>query len=225
MRSMGLLLVLVTLLILGPFVVYPRNMGEHTPIWELEERLFGDEYAGLRSEYFISLRMKKQWSDKSDVFYIGNKKDIFRVEEVYLEVWEDVARGCKVKTSGMIEWELKGQRRKVCADALTDTPLNVSIEYVEYELDETEDSKRKFEAATGMDADELLGTVSLIRNAYRETLKELSEEHYREVCAGIKRAATAVVIMWGAYVSIWCSVRIVKKQYWKSVDESMKDFL
>lgn len=224
MRKMGVLLVLVTTLILGPFVVYPRNLGEHTPIWELEERLFGEGYEGVRSEYFISLKMVKQW-DRSGTFYIGNDKDVFRLVEVYLEVKKEVAHGCKIKTSGMIEWELKGQRRKVRADALTDTPLYVSIEHEEYVLDGTEGSKRKFEAATGMDADELLGTVSLIRNAYRKTLRELSEVHYRQVCAGIKKAATTVVIMWGTYVSLWCGIRVVKKQYRKGVDESMKDFL
>lgn len=224
MRKMGVLLVLVTTLILGPFVLYPRNLGEHTPIWELEERLFGEGYGGVRSEYFISLKMVKQW-DRSGTFYIGNKKDIFRLVEVYLEVRKEVAHGCKIKTSGMIEWELKGQRRKVYADALTDTPLYVSIGHEEYVLDGTEGSKRKFEAATGMDAEELLDTVSLIRNAYRETLGELSEVHYQEVCAGIKKAATTVVIMWGTYVFLWCGTRTIRKQYRKGVDESMKDFL
>lgn len=61
MRKMGVLLVLVTTLILGPFVLYPRNLGEHTPIWELEERLFGEGYVRVRSAYFISLKMDKQW--------------------------------------------------------------------------------------------------------------------------------------------------------------------
>ena len=37
------------------------NPGEHTPMWELEERLFGEGYVRVRSAYFISLKMDEQW--------------------------------------------------------------------------------------------------------------------------------------------------------------------
>lgn len=95
----------------------------------------------------------------------------------------------------------------------------------EYSLDKSEDSIKEFEEATGIKADELLDTVSLIRRIYGETLNKLIEMRYQELRAMIKKSVIRVIIMWGIYAPIWGIVRTAKKKYQKEIDRSMKDFI
>lgn len=44
MKRITILLILATIGILSFYVLFPKNLGEHTPIWELKERCFGEEY-------------------------------------------------------------------------------------------------------------------------------------------------------------------------------------
>lgn len=225
MKKIGILLVFITASILGFVVVFPKNLGERTPIWEVKQRFFGDEYGRLRSEQFIALRMSDTWYDPNDIFYITGDRDIFKVKEVYLRVQEEIADECKIKTSGVIEWEQYGSIRCIYADALTDTPLRISIEGDNYTLDNTEESIKEFEAATGINAYELLDTVSIIRSEYREALNRVSMLEYQKLCTRIEKAIKRVIVMWVIYILVWAAVRIIQKTYQKKIDESMKDFI
>lgn len=106
MKKTCILLVLVTIAVLGFFVVFPYNLGARTPIWEIKERFFGDQYGTLRSEYFISMNKQKMWDDNlSEYFFIYSDHDIFRITEVYLKITNKIAKNCKIKSSGLIEWK------------------------------------------------------------------------------------------------------------------------
>lgn len=227
MRAIGVLLVFVSIIILGFSVVFPRNLGERTPVWEVKERFFGDAYRELRSEYFISMNMEQQWRDQNNILFIWNDGDVFRITEVYLKVKKEIANNCKITSSGIIEWKRNDLGKRILADALTDTPLRVLERHgdAEYSLDKTEDSIKEFEEATGIKADELLDTVSLIRKVYGETLNKLIEMRYQELRAMIKKSVIRVIIMWGIYAPIWGIVRTAKKKYQKEIDKSMKDFI
>lgn len=76
MKKICILLTLVTVAVLGLFIVFPYNLGERTPIWEIKERFFGNQYGSLRSEYFISLKKRKMWYD-SNAFFILQATAIF----------------------------------------------------------------------------------------------------------------------------------------------------
>lgn len=224
MKKICILLAFITAFILAFFVAFPKNLGERTPIWEVKERFFGDEYGRLRSEYFISFRIQ-MWYDQSSILYRWSDHDIFRITEVYLKVREEIADKCKIKTSGVIEWKQYGMIRCIYADALTDTPLRVSMGSGDYTLDDTEDSIEEFETATGINASELLDTVSVIRNEYREALNKISVLEYQKLWTRIEKVIMRVIVMWVIYILIWAAVRITQKVYQKKIDESMKDFL
>ena len=225
MKKTCILFAAITIFILAVYVVFPKNLGEHTPIWDIKERFFGDEYGEVRSEYFISMRMTRLWYEQQDILFIWNDHDIFRMTEVYLRVRKEIADNCKINTSGIIEWQRYDLHVLIMANALTDEPLIVQKGFDKYNLDRTEDSINEFEAATGIKADELLDTVALLRSEYKEALREISEKEYQNVCEKVKKRIRGLIIMWGVYVLIWGIVRTTEKKYQKAIDESMKDFL
>ena len=71
MKKTGILFAAITIFILAVSVVFPKNLGEHTPIWDIKERFFGDEYGEVRSEYFISMRMKKYGMNNKTSYLFG----------------------------------------------------------------------------------------------------------------------------------------------------------
>lgn len=225
MRKIGILISIFNVFVLLFSAIFPRNLGEHTPVWEVRERLFGEEYGELRSEYFISLNMKKAWHDMTDIFWVGSDHDIFRITKVYLNVKKEIADSCIINSSGGIEWGNFNSHIFVRADALTDTPLSIAVGPDDYILDDSEGSKAEFVAAMGMDAETILETVGFIRSEYRTALNALSEMEYRRVCARIGKAVRKVTVTWGIYVLVWGTIRVMEKRYRKLVDDSMKDYL
>lgn len=211
MKKIGILFIFITIIVLLYWIIFPKNLGKHTPIWDVKERFFGDEYGELRSEYFISMRMQKKWYEQESIFFIWNDHDIFRMTEVYLRVKKEVADNCKVNTSGCIEWKRQDWHMIICANALTDDPISVQNGFNEYSLDETEDSINKFEEATGIKACEVLDPISVIRSEYQETLNKLSEIEYRKTCAKICKAIIRLIIMWGIYGLVCMIISIVKR--------------
>lgn len=113
----------------------------------------------------------------------------------------------------------------IYADALSDTPLRISMGFDEYSLDTTEESIKEFETATGIEAAELLNTVSALRIEYRKVLNRISETEYQRLCARIETVIVRVFIMWGIYILVWIIARTIQKNYQKKIDESMKDYI
>lgn len=142
-----------------------------------------------------------------------------------MEIRDEIADNCKIKTSGVIEWKQLNQHMYIYADALADTPLYVSIGFDEYNLDITEESIKEFEAATGIKAAQILDTVSIIRNEYREALNRISEIEYQKLCAKMETVIVRIFIMWGIYILVWAVIRIKEKVYQKKIDKSMKDYI
>lgn len=225
MKRTGILLLLLTLFILFFYILFPKNLGKNSPVWELQERFFDEAYGGLRAEYFISMRMQKMWHEQDSIFYIWNDHDAFRMTEVYLKVDKKIADNCKIKTSGMIEWQRYDLHMLISADALTDAPICITKGFLEYNLEQTEESVRELEAAEEIDAQALLDTVLLIRREYREALYRISGAEYRKVCAGIKKAIIGLIAVWAIYLLTWGTVEMVKRNYQRKVDEAMKDFI
>lgn len=211
MKRITILLILVTIGLLSFFVLFPKNFGEHTPIWELKERCFGEEYGELRSQYFITLSNSKLWYETNSIFYIWNDHDAFRITEVYLMVKEDIAEDCKIRTSGIIRWE-KQSHVRIEASALTEDELSVRVGMHEYRLDETADSINDFETETKMDAEELLDTIAEIRREYRSALQKLSEAEYQKVCSKIYKMIINLVVIWGIYVPFYIYIRMRRKR-------------
>lgn len=54
MKDIRNLLIFITMITLALIVIFPKNLGERTPIWDVKKRFFGDEYGELRSKYFIN---------------------------------------------------------------------------------------------------------------------------------------------------------------------------
>lgn len=226
MKDIRNLLIFITMITLALIVIFPKNLGERTPIWDVKKRFFGDEYGELRSKYFINFnKYKETWHGQEGILNFWNDHDSFTLKEIYLKVGEEIAKNCKIKTSGTIEWTRYDLHVLILADALTDEPLIIKKGPVEYSLDQTEDSIHEFEAATGIEAEELLDTVALIRREYREKLNAISEMEYQAICASMKKTIIKLMIMWGIYVLIWEMIRIAEKRYEKSMDDSMKDFI
>lgn len=219
-------MVLITAFILGFFVVYPRYLGQRMPVWELQRRLFSEEYAGQRTEYFVSLNYLKPWAKykENSIFYVSGKGDLFKVKEVYLKVTRDVAEDYLVRPSGTIEYRGDDPCMVLTADALTDGPLSVKMRSGQYTLDGTEETDRRFEEETGMDAGELLETVQVIRREFTIGLNEISEAEYQKVCSRIAVTVRRLAIMWGIYILICCLVYLPDKLYEKRVDKDMKKF-
>ena len=151
-------------------------------MWELQQRFFGEEYTGLRSEDFI------------------------------------------VRPSGIIECRKDNPYMILIADALTDGSLSVKVKSNEYTLDGTEETRRRFEKETGMDAGELLEAVQIIRRQFRAGLNVISEAEYQKVCGRITAVAKRLAVMWGFYTLICCLVYLPDKLREKKVDEDMKHF-
>lgn len=223
MKKIGILLGLITVLILGYSVVFPKNMGNHTPIWGLKERFSGDEYRELRTEYFITLANRNLWYEMDSIFYVWNDHDIFTTTEVYLVVPDEIAEECKIYDTGIIRW-YKQSSVRIDASALTDDTLSVRIGVHEYSLDETEESISGFEEATGIDAEELLDTISKIRSEYIAALQKLSEAEYQNVYNKIKKTIITLIIMWGIYILLYSLVRICRRLYENRLDRDMKKY-
>lgn len=226
MKDIRKLLIFITMITLALIVIFPKNLGERTPIWDVKKRFFADEYGELRSKYFINFnKYKETWHGQEGILCFYHKNGSSEKSEIYLKVGEEIAKNCKIKTSGTIEWTRYDLHVLILADALTDEPLIIKKGPVEYSLDQTEDSIHEFEAATGIKAEELLDTVALIRREYREKLNAISEMEYQAICASMKKTIIKLMIMWGIYVLIWEMIRIAEKRYEKSMDDSMKDFI
>lgn len=223
MKKMAILLGLITALILGFSVVFPKNLGVHAPIWELKERFFGDEYREVRTQYFITLSNRKLWYETNSIFYVWNDHDIFTTTEVYLVVPNEIAEECIITDSGMIRWQKQSSVR-IDASVLTDDTLSVRVGMHEYSLDETEDSISDFEEKTGIDAEELLDTISSIRSEYISDLQKLSEAEYQNVCDKIKKIIIILIVMWGIYILLYSSVRNCNRLYENRLDRDMKKY-
>lgn len=211
-KKIGILLGLITALILGFSVVFPKNLGNHTSIWKLKERFFGDEYRELRTQYFITLFNRKLWYETGSIFYIWNDHDIFTTTEVYLVVPNEIAEECKITDSGIIQWQKQSSVR-IDASALTDDILSVRVGMHEYSLDETEKSISDFKEETGIDAEELLDTISKIRSEYISALQKLSEAEYQNVYNRIKKTIITLIVMWGIYILLYSLVWICNRLY------------
>lgn len=207
MKGITALLVFITVSLLSIFVLFPKNLGKHTPIWELKARCFGEEYSRLRSGYFISEGSQKEWRRETDILFIYNDHDAFRITEVYLRTVKDVAENCRIKTSGIIRWE-KQSHVRIEASALTEDALSVRVGGREYSLNETTESINNFEAETGMDAEELLDTIAMIRSEYISALQKLSDAEYQKVCSKIQKTIISIAIMWGIYVPVYIYIRM-----------------
>lgn len=92
---------------LSLFVLFPQNLGEYTLIWKLKARCFNEEYSGLRSGYFISEGSQKEWRRQTDILFIYNDHDAFRITEVYLRTVKGVAVDAEelLDTIAMIRFE------------------------------------------------------------------------------------------------------------------------
>lgn len=211
MKRITILLILANIGILSFYVLFPKNLGAHTPIWELKERCFGEEYGELRSQYFITLSNSKLWYETNSIFYIWNDHDAFRITEVYLMVKKDVAEDCKIRPSGIIRWE-KQSHVRIEASALTEDGLSVRVGMHEYRLDETADSINDFETETKIDAEELLDTIAVIRRDYISALQKLSAAEYQKVCSKIYGTIIYLVVIWGIYIPFYIYIRMRRKR-------------
>lgn len=211
MKKISIFFGLVSIFLIVFGIVFPKNLGTYTPIWKLKERCLGDEYGELRSQYFITLSNKKLWQETDSIFKIWNDHDSFTITEVYLQVSEDVAENCRITQDGMIRWQKQSSVR-IDADALTVDGLSVTVGMREYFLEETEQSIIDFEAKAGIEADELLKTISEIRSEYTSALQKLSEAEYREVCRKRNKAVVNLVVIWGVYMTCYIYVRIRRKR-------------
>ena len=227
MKKIGVILGLITIFILGFLVICPGNLGGQSPVWELQRRFFSEEYAGQRTEYFITLNYLKPWAQyqENSIFYVSGKGDLFKVKEVYLKVSRDVAEDYLVSPSGTIEYRGDDPYMVLTADALTDGSLCVKMRSGQYTLDGTEETDRRFEEETGMDAGELLKTVQFIRREFRIGLNEISEAEYQKICSRIAETVRGLAIMWGIYILICCLIYLPDKIYEKRVDKDMEIFL
>lgn len=224
MKKISVLLMLITAFYLYFQVIYPYNLGERTPVWELKERYFGEDYIEKRTEYFISLNKRKFWYDY-DTFFVWSDHDVFRTTKVYLEISEEVAKNCKLHTSGMIEWQSPHEHLYIHANVFTNDPLLVWFQGDEYSLDETEESIRKFETATGKNAKELLDTVHFIREEFRAALSQISETEYQNICSKIQQAIIWCAIVWGVFIFVCIVVQISKKSCEKRLDRDMEKYI
>lgn len=227
MKRIGILFGLISISILFWGIVFPKSLGEHAPIWKLKERCFGNEYYELQSQYFITLSNSRLWYEEDSIFYIWNDHDIFTITEVYLQVSQEIAEDCKITTSGIIRWQKQSLPVyvRIKASALTNDALSVRVGGCEYSLDETEDSINDFEEETGIEAKELLETISKIRSEYISTLQKLSEAEYQNVWNKIYKRIMILIVMWGIYILLSFLVRIYSRFCENRLDKDMKNQL
>jgi hypothetical protein len=155
---------------------------------------------------------RKLWYETGSIFYIWNDHDIFTTTEVYLVVPNEIAEECKITDSGIIQWQKQSSVR-IDASALTDDILSVRVGMHEYSLDETEESISDFKEETGIDAEELLDTISKIRSEYISALQKLSEAEYQNVYNRIKKTIITLIVMWGIYILLYSLVWICNRLY------------
>ena len=224
-----------------PFILFPKYLGNHRPVWEMKEIFLGEEYGVLRTEYFLSsLNKAYLWGNKIDsIFYVRGDGGLLTTQHYWLVIEDGVLEGSgTIWDSGKMTWRCN-QDIVVYADVLADMPLEVSIRASEdshraneYTLDDTEDSISAFEGETGLDAEELLDTVRMIRGEYQTALAALSKMEYGSVRGRIGRRVWVLSVMWGIWfifctaVLMWDKIyALYNKRYEKKLDGYMEDFL
>ena len=232
--------------ILEHFVLVPYCLGKHIPVLEIKERYFEDEYIKERTEYFIDWERRKLWQEiDSDFVVYARQHSIFGpIESSWLERANGITGSCSVRPSGSFRWSLN-EDVHIRGDVLDDTPLDITIfmgsdedgnRYSKYVLDDTADSIKAFEEESGLDAKELLDTVQLIREEYRNDLNALSKNQYRKIMLTAVATIWLSLCVWGIWVII-CVFGMNKKKiygdiyglymkrYEKKLDRYMQDFL
>lgn len=232
--------------ILEHFVLVPYCLGKHIPVLEIKERYFEDEYIKERTEYFIDWERRKLWREiDSDFVVYARQHSIFGpIESSWLERKNGITGSCSVRPSGSFRWSLN-EDVHIRGDVLDDTPLDITIfmgsdedgnRYSKYVLDDTADSIKAFEEESGLDAKELLDTVQLIREEYRNDLNALSKNQYRKIILTAVATIWLSLCVWGIWVII-CVLGLNKKKvygdiyglymkhYEKKLDRYMQDFL
>lgn len=231
---------------LAYFVLFPSCLGEPTPVLEIKERYFEDEYIKERTEYFIDWERRKLWQEiDSDFVVYGSSDDPFGpVESSWLKRENGITGSCTVRPSGSFSWSLN-EDVHIHTNLLEDTPLDITIfmgsdedgnRYSKYVLDDTADSIKAFEEESSLDAEELLDTVQLIREEYRNDLNTLSENQYRNIMLTAMATIWLSLCVWGIWIII-CVLGLNKKKiygdiyglymkhYEKKLDRYMQDFL
>lgn len=224
MKKAIIFMVIITALVLTLTIFYPISLGNRTPVWELKERCFGDEYVELRSEHFISMRYSISWNTNDSIFYIATQDDVFSPEKAFLQVKKETAKECKILSSGMIEWCIYDYHIRIDVSAFEDNPMNIVKGFDEFTLDKTIESMKKFEEITGANACEIIDTVSLIRSEYRDSLYMLSLQEYNRVCNSRNRTIIILSVIWGVYIMICSILFITDKLCDKRLNKDMKEF-
>lgn len=221
------------------YLVDPDHLMENKPVWEMKERYFGEEYEKERAKALISLNYQMFWRGQTSLFVVQDSDGagdcrlaIYSSIAADRGISSEIAKGDWVITiSNLILWHDSSRHMGICADALEDTPVEISVGSKDYVLDETGESIRAFEEETDLDAEGYLDMVRLIREEYRTDLNTLIEMDYQRVRSGIIKRVCNLSVIWGIWL-IFCALvlkwdkiyALYSKRYEKKLDGYMEDF-
>ena len=216
------LIVVLTIVLCIFGIVFPKNFGKHTHLWDLEKRSYGNEYFYTRNKYFISYKYKRNWSAMSNVLRIFVQHDSLSITEAILYT-TDTDDNIVINNNGAIYW-YKPYNKNIDyykTSVAENTPIIISINNKEYNLEFlSEDLKEKYY----IDIEGKVEALNQTRNEYNRVLKLLVEEEKQRVYDRAFKTLLVISVIWIIWIIYRRATKWEKRRKDKMLDSILDEY-
>ena len=182
-------------------VVYPKCMGEHIWITNLEYSYHSQDGEKKRSQYFNKIKYKENWEEQG--FDLQNITDSLSVKGTILKYKEEYS-----VTDGVMRIYYKDMMFVLDIDEEDSVHLFTKTQSYE-DIFKSQNTMKKIENETGISLEDAKEYVELKMQHYRNNLNKISEKDYSKVKGKMKETLFFILLLW---CFLW-GVSYVKKKW------------